>query len=216
MRIKIVEDMIVVYGQTNHHPAHAHYALQMILPEDEVEINGVIYKKPVLINSQVQHVVKAPESCESILVDPNTTIGRHLIECIHNQEIGLYHQVCDVKSLLELKNQPLAKLDDRIEDIFQYIEEQPKVNFSVDALASYVNLSTTRLSHLFKQEVGISVIRYLMWRKLIHGAKDIFLNHLTITEGAYKYGFSDDAHFSRLFKKTFGLNLKKLLLENIE
>jgi AraC-like DNA-binding protein len=222
MKIYLENEIILLKGRTENHKAHKHYAIQIIFHKDEIDVNGKKYSSPVFINSQVEHSVKAPFECISLLIDPKTLIGRTLIVEMKNETVSSYPLMNSVNmdafpitSLLG-NNFTTVEMDERIEEILKYIDLHIVDDLNINHLSTQVQLSSTRFRHLFKEVMGISVIRYLMWRKLILAAKDIFQNDLTITQGAYKYGFSDDAHFSRLFKKTFGINLKKILLSNIE
>ena len=81
---------------------------------------------------------------------------------------------------------------------------------SINHLAEQVSLSTSRLSHLFSQEMGVSLKQYLLWQKLYHAGSRIATGEL-IMEAAVAAGFSDAAHFTRKFTKIFGLPPSKIL-----
>ncbi len=56
------------------------------------------------------------------------------------------------------------------------------------------------------EEEGDSVCRYIQRSRLRRSADDLsnpFLRSESITSIAYKWGFTDSAHFSRSFKKQF-------------
>lgn len=73
------------------------------------------------------------------------------------------------------------------------------------ALAARLNISVRHLYRLFEEE-GDSVCRYIQRARLKRSAEDLanpFLRNESITTIAYKWGFTDSAHFSRSFKKQF-------------
>lgn len=73
------------------------------------------------------------------------------------------------------------------------------------SLASRLSISVRHLYRLFEDE-GDSVCRYIQRARLKRSADDLanpFLKKESITSIAYKWGFTDSAHFSRSFKKQF-------------
>ena len=88
----------------------------------------------------------------------------------------------------------------------QLIEEsltQPNLNPA--ALANRLHISVRQLYRLFEEQ-GDSVCRYIQRTRLQRSASDLSSPHLrreSITAIAYKWGFTDSAHFSRAFKKQF-------------
>ena len=68
-----------------------------------------------------------------------------------------------------------------------------------------MNISVRHLYRLVEEE-GDSVCRYIQRARLKRSADDLsnpFLKTESITAIAYKWGFTDSAHFSRSFKKQF-------------
>lgn len=73
------------------------------------------------------------------------------------------------------------------------------------SLALRLNISVRHLYRLFEED-GDSVCRYIQRARLQRSADDLgnpFLRGESITSIAYKWGFTDSAHFSRAFKKQF-------------
>jgi AraC-like DNA-binding protein len=72
-------------------------------------------------------------------------------------------------------------------------------------LANRLNISVRHLYRLFEEQDD-SVCRYIQRARLKRSADDLanpFLRDESITSIAYKWGFTDSAHFSRSFKKQF-------------
>lgn len=90
-------------------------------------------------------------------------------------------------------------LDHHVEQALEYIEHTSQQQPALELISRHIHLSPSKLSHLFKAQVGISVKRYLLWRKL-HRAITIWAAgpwDQDMTTLAYLAGFSDLAHFSR-------------------
>lgn len=71
--------------------------------------------------------------------------------------------------------------------------------FSPDEIASNIGLSPNHITRLFRQATALSPTAYYQ-RLRVHKAALALLNpHVSITEVAYRLGYSDAAHLSRLF-----------------
>ena len=96
-------------------------------------------------------------------------------------------------------------VDPRIEKAVTLIEQLPVKNISLSLIAAEVHLSEGRFIHLFKEQIGIPVRRYLLWRRLLMAVKAV-VRGSSFTTAAYETGFADSAHLSRTFKAMFGLS----------
>jgi AraC family transcriptional regulator len=67
-----------------------------------------------------------------------------------------------------------------------------------------VHLSTSRFTHLFRQQTGLSLTRYLLWTRLLT-AVAVIAQGANTTAAAHQAGFADLAHMSRTFRQTFGV-----------
>ena len=74
----------------------------------------------------------------------------------------------------------------------------------LNEIAEKLNMSVSSLSHLFKEESGISPIRYAMERRLEKALMLLADAHITIEDVARKTGFADRYHFSKAFKARYG------------
>ncbi|HRD65624.1 MAG TPA: AraC family transcriptional regulator [Candidatus Competibacter sp.] len=101
----------------------------------------------------------------------------------------------------ETRQQPL---DSRIQRAIQLMKEDLTHSYSMNELAEHVNLSPTRLVHLFKEEVGVPIRRFRQWHRMRVVAALIAQGD-TLTEAALGAGFADSSHFSRAFRNMFGI-----------
>jgi AraC-like DNA-binding protein len=98
----------------------------------------------------------------------------------------------------------------RIAKALLRIHQMQAQQLSLKKLAAHVALSESRLSHLFKQEIGIPIQRYLLWYKVAEAAFNIGRG-MSLTDAAGAAGFADSAHFSRTFRVMFGLTPSQIL-----
>lgn len=87
----------------------------------------------------------------------------------------------------------------------QHIEKTVDRIPRVADVAAIVGLSSTRVTHVFSQEVGIPFRRFVLWTR-IKRAVTAFQAGEDLTASAIAAGFSDAAHFSRTFRSMFGLS----------
>jgi AraC-like DNA-binding protein len=101
-------------------------------------------------------------------------------------------------------------LNPRVKQAIQVIHETQGRELTLEYIANRVFLSESRISHLFKREVGIPIQRYLLWYKLAQAAFNIGKG-LSLTDAAEEAGFADSAHFSRSFRVMFGVTPSQIL-----
>jgi AraC-like DNA-binding protein len=101
----------------------------------------------------------------------------------------------------EQRPQPL---DGRIQKVIRLMKEDLTRSYSMNELAEVVNLSPTRLVHLFKEEVGVPIRRFRQWHRMRVVAALVSKNQ-TLTDAALGAGFADSSHFSRAFRNMFGI-----------
>jgi AraC-like DNA-binding protein len=76
---------------------------------------------------------------------------------------------------------------------------------SIAAIARHACLSESRLIHLFSEQVGIPLRRYVLWMRLLTAFRTAAKGERSLTEAAHYAGFSDSAHLSRTSRAMFGI-----------
>ena len=83
-------------------------------------------------------------------------------------------------------------------------ERPPDADVSLESLARWTGLSSSRLMHVFTESVGIPLRPYLRWLRFQRAATAIVAGS-PLSAAAMEAGFSDAAHMTRTFKRMFGL-----------
>jgi AraC-like DNA-binding protein len=97
-------------------------------------------------------------------------------------------------------------LDKRVEKIIEMMREDVGGELSLSEYAQSVNLSVWRLCHVFKTDVGMPPMRYLRLLRM-ERAKDLLeSSFLSVKEIGFRVGLTDESHFVRDFKATYGLS----------
>ncbi len=105
---------------------------------------------------------------------------------------------------------PCGRDQTRIARALEWIEQHPDAEPDGEQLAQLLHLSTSRFTHLFRAETGLSLSRYLLWSRLLNAIEAVAQGQ-NMTQAAHTAGFADLAHMSRSFRAIFGIIPSELL-----
>lgn len=202
---------------------HRHYAVEVVLShhgrfsvrtesEERSDLTAAI------IPSNRRHMFDAADAyCEIWFIDPLCTLGRevskrYLVDNTHlvvpkRSDIVqlLYTDLHGEEFNMRGPEAAAADFDPRILRCLYTIDQQlPYAPLRISDLCNLAYLSESRLSHLFTQQLGISVRQYVLWRKVFQAVTKAS-NGLSLTQAAHATGFVDSSHFSRVFSSMFGV-----------
>lgn len=107
-----------------------------------------------------------------------------------------------------IDNSGNREYEERIEKILSYISGLKTIEHSiVDDLCNYIYVSKSRLSHLFREQTGMTLHSYLAFEKL-HKTYQYFCEGRNITEACMLAGFDSPSHCSSTCKRMFGISLR--------
>lgn len=93
--------------------------------------------------------------------------------------------------------------DYRIRKVLKSMEYDPATN--IRELAAQVNLSSSRLGHLFKLQMGVNLSHFLANERLKKAAELLRQTELSIKEIAVRIGYHHSSSFDRGFQNKFGI-----------
>lgn len=96
-------------------------------------------------------------------------------------------------------------MDPRVRQVINLLSKDLSRDFDFTALAASVNLSPSRLRHLFKDETGLTPAQYLKRLRLERAKELLEGSFLRLKEVMPLVGINDESHFVRDFKKVHGL-----------
>jgi len=103
-------------------------------------------------------------------------------------------------SVADVDREFLAKTVRLIEESFN------DENFKVSGLATSLNMSVSQFNRKLHGLAGQSPVQFIISVRLQRASKLLKISDKTISEIAYEVGYSDQAYFSRVFKKEFGVS----------
>lgn len=118
------------------------------------------------------------------------------------------------RRILELLGFPIGETtrkDERISAVLNTLRSLEEIpDDIVQQLCSTACLSQSRLSHIFKENIGISLHRYLAWEKMRKGYVN-YQKYGNITEAAMRAGFDSPSHFAATCKRMFGISFSEFV-----
>lgn len=97
-------------------------------------------------------------------------------------------------------------LDPRIRHACHLLSEHLTEDWSIARLARAVSLSPSRLEHLFREQVGTTVVRWREDQRLIRARQLLQITLSPISIVAASVGYDDQLYFSRIFRKRIGVS----------
>lgn len=103
-------------------------------------------------------------------------------------------------SVADVDREFLAKTVRLIEESFN------DESFKVSELATSLNMSVSQFNRKLHGLAGQSPVQFIISVRLQRASKMLKVSDKTISEIAYEVGYSDQAYFSRVFKKEYGIS----------
>lgn len=150
-----------------------------------------------------------------------TMILEELIQLKESQEDSkALLETCLLTSLLIYCNQAYrttnlnleedVEYNHKISDIIFYINNNLEEPLALETVADAFYISKFHLTRLFKEITGLTFHQYIL-KKRLNWAKSLLLEGKSATDASLSGGFNDYSHFSRTFKKEFGLSPREYM-----
>jgi len=167
------------------------YNFKNVLLEDREQFTQLLNLHTVLTSNETSFIK------QSVLV---STIGDVIENCAN---ISKFSKICN-------------RQYDSVKRVQEFIETHYEECFSLDDIARYACLSPYYLIRVFSQIIGIPPHIYQQQVR-IRRAKEMLAHGISIVEVAIRIGFTDQSHFSNVFKKMVGITpgeyAKAILIE---
>ena len=207
------------------------HSIEIIVKNEKIVCEGIIINSNVMhtiyCNSQ-RHFVFSFEDASNIAREIKKKYLLKSDYCLLDHTlIESLRQIFDVKDLkanretyYETYNKMLAILeldfnrseisDERMVQVLNFIKKKEEINpDTINEILALIHISQSRLSHLFKEQVGTSLNSYLAMMKLEKAYQYLFCGN-NITDAALMAGFDSASHFAATSKNMIGLSAKNM------
>jgi AraC-like DNA-binding protein len=141
-------------------------------------------------------------------IDPSLDLGSRVAKRLSNAIVDLVASICD----LERDALPAAQASAPLERVMRFARANlDDPDLRPEALAAAGSMSVRTLNRLFGA-FGATPMRWV-WSERLEASRASLLQGevRSVTDAAFAHGFSDLGHFSRSFKRTFGISPQTLL-----
>lgn len=193
-----------------------------------------------IINQNIKHSCKAPDTSVLVyFIDAESYDGWQLKEILSGRSFLNINSLLTEQEMKELTEEfsgplPLEKIkdisdnllekivpsstfpnnnlpDERIKNIMKYIDLHLDEPISLEEISKEIFLSPERTRHLFVQQTGTPFSQYLLWKRIKNVIISVLKDDASLATACIHFGFTDQAHFSRVFKRMFGTSAIPLL-----
>lgn len=98
--------------------------------------------------------------------------------------------------------------------IKEYIDQNFTADLCLSQLSSAVYISQTYLSHVFKADMGVSPMQYLINKRIALAKQLLSTTKTSVSQIAIECGYDDPVYFSQVFKRMVGDSPKKYRSKN--
>lgn len=96
-------------------------------------------------------------------------------------------------------------------EFMQYNYAQP---LTLTDIAKAAHLSVSRLAHLFREEMGVTIVDYLTNLRINHAKRMLLSSDNNCTRVCYDVGYNNQSYFTRVFKQIAGLTPRQFRQQN--
>jgi len=95
-----------------------------------------------------------------------------------------------------------------VNKVIMYINDELENDLTVESIAQKFHISTSHLSRIFREHVGITLVEYLNVRRVEESQYYLRHTNKSITSISEQFHFCNQSYFTRIFKKYTGVTPK--------
>lgn len=227
-RIVFDDEYVIVVPTFKEVVPHKHSFLHIFFLGDSRKCEEIF-----VTGSDMRHTMPSIDVCKVFLmVDPTSDLAdclceKHLSggEPVHvrlssplllpeddteGSLLSAIHDCLTANAFQSEKKEQADPEDYRVVKLIREIREYRHLESRIDEIAREFDLSESRLSHVFKESVGISLKGYLTIARMKYAYK-LVMEGKSKTHAALEAGFSSPAHLAFICKKQMGISISEVL-----
>lgn len=198
---------------------HAHAVLQLAFGLDSairlrLDGNEEVEGRGFLVRPGAPHAIASTSAVGLIYIEPQAPLAFSLLDRMGTE--GVEQVPPDVLELVDSEAAPTTwlatlqaafpraerVLDGRVQRVLARLGGSPGMSIADAARDS--GLSESRLRELAREQLGLPLSTWLVWRKLERAAQGLAAG-ASLADAAINGGFADQAHCARTMRRMFGV-----------
>ncbi|MFZ3184891.1 MAG: AraC family transcriptional regulator [Pseudomonadales bacterium RIFCSPLOWO2_12_59_9] len=205
----LARDFALFAGASGDTSEHAHYAHQLVLAVDaplRLRLQGTpLSGACICIESMQPHAfVDSQQPLVAVYAEPLAFAADELRRSLAGVAANLPNVAQCMARVVRREPEP------RIAQALAALDQLLEAKVSAVELAAEAGVSLSQLERLFAEQIGLSVRRLVLWRRL-RLALALSMQGANLTHAAHAAGFADSAHLSRTVRSMFGIRADRTL-----
>lgn len=232
--------LVLFLGRYFHTAPHCHFAASVTISldtpfrfrargSDWVHTRGCVARPNAhfeldMQEARVVNIQLDPEQAQGAVIDALDFRGEEVIALSDEMVLPLAERLRAIAdaprvsghalrrtTLAAIKEGPSAPraFDPRVARVLERLKSSFPDAPTSRELAAEVGLSEGRLIHLFGEQLGVPLRRYVLSLRVRYMLFCLAMNQ-NLTDAAHEAGFSDSAHYSRVFREMYGFPPSKM------
>jgi len=149
-----------------------------------------------------------------VMLEKNLTFVNKVMQINNQQDLCAWISTA-LNEFVELvySSQDARKVT-QIRPAINYIDANYDKHITLADIAKVSYLSVSRLAHLFKEQMGITIIDYLTSVRIERAKQMLLATEQSCTEICFQVGYNNQSYFSRTFKDLVGMSPRQFRARN--
>ena len=118
--------------------------------------------------------------------------------------VELLAQIAQITASVEESFHDTLHENPLINEILRFLNQHFREDITISTVADAFGINKSYLSHLFKEQAGMSLWNYVILRR-IQACNELIRKNHSIEDASYQAGFQNYSNFFRLYKKHTGI-----------
>ena len=179
--------------------------LRMNFNEEEIrKIEDMVYSRveTIRISPDMYRILSEIDSADRYAEFKSVILEAKMIELVALVLLGIMHSKEQERSGMPFIDPKDMKALEKIREKIQF---SPSNAYEAPAVAESLSMSVSKLNRIFREIYGTSLHAYVLDMRLEYAAELLLSGKENVTEAAIQSGYSNMSHFTKAFKKKFGM-----------
>ena len=202
----IKNNMGFIINQTIRHSCEAPQSQVLVLKINAASTLGIQLKNYLDGAPFVElNNIFPPEYFQSIFQLPSEKLNKEQLQKGTGLFLERLLKECGLPQILVVQN------DIRIAAALEYIYTNIDSQLNLQHIADVMHLSKDRARHFFIEQLRSPFMQYVLWLRIRKILEAVMYQNINLATACVQFGFTDQSHFTRIFKRLYGVPPTALL-----